>query len=281
MMNYTGEATTNTGIDGSQPQFGNGYHDSIQYHFFCEDRFFSARIFNTKHFTHHSAWVFDGAPRELVNSSEPLQRIGTDRLNVHASRFVMDASNGGGTIAVHEDGTSGPILEMRFKVPRTFTWYCLEGPAIHQTHIQGEITYQGKRYTGLGYCKRYWWDENIEYWGYRFVQSVTSSGTDMIWTADATFAQTKYAYFKESHPDGSLGVAEEKDSAHRNDVAYGVIDGIPYEIRLKEMGSWETCLKSETMDSKMRQRFCKATIRRGDRQDTGYALNETCFGTIR
>jgi len=201
---------------------------------------------------------------------------------MQGSRFLMEASDNDGRITVlGAGGGNKPILEARFKNPNTFVWSCFVTPAIHQTHLEGEVSYGGQTYAGVGYCKRYWWNENIEYWGYRFVQGVSESGKYMIWTADATFGNMKYAYFKISQPDGRLAVAAEKDSAHRDDAAFGVVEGVPYEIRLSEIGVWETVLRSCTMDSKMRQRFCKMTVAHGGQIDTVYALNETCFGTIR
>jgi hypothetical protein len=280
-MNFARSITDDVSLEVAQPQFEQGYHDSIQYHFFCGDKFFSMRAFYTKNFTHHSAWVYDGEARELINTSEPLKLLDRQRLSLQGSRFLMQAGDHDGKITVlAAGGRNTPVLEARFTNPNTFVWSCFTSPAIHQTHLQGEITYDGQTYKGIGYCKRYWWDENIEFWGYRFVQGITDPGY-MIWTADATFGNLKYAYFRASQPNGMMAVAEEKDSSHRNDSAFGIIDGVPYEIRLSELGVWETVLRSNSMESKMRQRFCKMTVSHEGCTDTGYALNETCFGTIR
>jgi hypothetical protein len=280
-MNFARSITGDVALDVAQPQYGKGYHDSVQYHFFCDDKFFSMRVFNTKNFTHHSAWVFDGQVREIINSSEPLMRIGQDRLNLQGSKFLMESGDHDGKITVLPSGSgNAPIMEAKFSNPNTFVWSCFGTPAIHQTHLQAEVTYEGKTYRGIGYCKRYWWDENIEFWGYRFVQGIAQPGY-MIWTADATFGDLKYAYFKISQPGGELAIAPEKESSHRNDTAFGVIDGVAHDIELKELGVWETVLRNDHMESKMRQRFCEMTVRHNGRTDTGYALNETCFGTIR
>jgi hypothetical protein len=280
-MNFVKSITSDVTLDVAQPQFGKGYHDSIQYHFFCGTTFFSMRVFNTKNFTHHSAWVFDGQARELLNVSEPLKYIGSERLNLQSSRFLMEGGDHDGKIAIMSPARKNtPIMEVRFKNPNTFVWSCFGTPAIHQTHLEGEIIYNGQTFRGVGYCKRYWWDENIEFWGYRFVQGVCNPGY-MIWTADATFGNLKYAYFKIAQPNGILAVAEEKNSSHRNDTAFGVIDGVSYDIQLTELGVWETVLRSKDMESKMRQRFCEMTVTHDGRTDKGFALNETCFGTIR
>ena len=281
-MNFARSITEDINIEVAQPPFGQGYHDSIQYHFFCADKFFSMRVFNTKNFTHHSAWVFDGRTHELINSSEPLTQSAGNRLNLQGRRFLMEAGDSDGKITVlGEAGKNAPLMQAQFKNANTFIWSCFSSPAIHQTQLEGEVVFDGKTYTGTGYCKRYWWDENIEFWGYRFVQGLCERDKSMIWTADATFGSMKYAYFKMSQPNGVLKIAPEKDSSHRNDTAYGIIDGIAYEIRLSELGVWETVLRSPTMESKLRQRFCKMSVAHDGRIDTGYALNETCFGTIR
>ena len=51
-------------------------------------------------------------------------------------------------------------------------------------------------------------------------------------------------------------------------------------MELKEIGIWDTPLKSDDMDSLMTQRFCRSTIHHGDSTESGYAVNELCFGTL-
>ena len=102
-------AATNVHADAvkapaQQPQHGQGVHDGIQYHFFAGDKFFSVRVIETKSLKHHSAWLFDGKAREIVNSTEPLARIGTDHYNVKASRFQITTTDTGGSMAVLGEG---------------------------------------------------------------------------------------------------------------------------------------------------------------------------------
>ncbi|MBM3570942.1 MAG: hypothetical protein FJX52_01075 [Alphaproteobacteria bacterium] len=146
-----------------QPQHGQGVHDGIQYHFFAEDKFFSVRVIETKSLKHHSAWLFDGKAREVVNSTEPLQRLGGDRYNVKASRFHIATTDTGGSMGVLGDG-GRTEFELKFTCPVSFNWTFPGGPAIHQAHIRAEISYGGRTLNAIGYSKRYWYHQDIGYW---------------------------------------------------------------------------------------------------------------------
>ena len=101
----------------------------------------------------------------------------------------------------------------------------------------------------------------------------------MLWTAEANFDLTKYDYFKIVRPDGTLEQSENRDSMHRQEYGRGTIGGTTYEIDLKELGRWETRMHSRLLDTKLRQRICKMTLKHGDKVETGYALNEVACGT--
>ena len=122
--------------------------------------------------------------------------------------------------------------------------------------------------------------EPVGHWGYRFVHATDDDHSWVVWSADATFAHKKYAYFKLCDGNGDLHEADIKDSAHRDDSIFGVIDGREYEIKLEELGTWETLLHNARMNSQMRQRFCKSTLIRTGESTGGFAVNETCFGTL-
>ena len=49
---------------------------------------------------------------------------------------------------------------------------------------------------------------------------------------------------------------------------------------LEELGTWDTLLRSSRMDSQMRQRFCRMKVTHDGSSEMGYAINETCFGTL-
>jgi hypothetical protein len=264
--------------EAAQPQFGRGCHDGVQYHFFCGDKFFSVRVVETRSLRHHSAWLFDGGTREIVNSSEPLDRSGEDHLDLRGARFEVAADEAGGSVRVRSEGAR-PVFEVTFTSPVTFKWPFPKGAATHQPLLQSQVTYDGRTYSGLGYCKRYWYDEDIGYWGWRFIQGEADQRRYMLWTADATFGHWKYDYFKIARPDGRLAAAGPLESFHRDDAAYGVIAGTRYEVRIEEIGVWETVLRSSLMETKLRQRFCRMTVTHDGTVDTGLALNETGFGT--
>lgn len=276
----TGAQSAEDNSKSAQPQLGRGCHDGTQYHFFCGEKFFAVRVVETRSLKHHSAWVFDGAVLDVLNSSEPLERIGGDHVNVRGSRFQIEADDARGAMAVLSD-RSEPAFAVRFTSPITFRWPFPKGVVTHQPLLRGEVVYAGRTYTALGYCKRYWYDEDIGYWGWRFVQGLVDHGGYMLWTADATFGHWKYDYFKIARPDGTVVAADNPDSWHRDDAAYGVVDGTRYEVRLEEIGVWETVLRSDLMETKLRQRFCKMRVIREGEVDAGLALNETGFGTVR
>ena len=120
----------------------------------------------------------------------------------------------------------------------------------------------------------------FRHWGYRFLHTTPHDHSFALWSADATFGHNKYAYFHIVDACGRHRSAALKDSAHRDDVIYGVVDGSEYMVTLEELGVWETLLCSDQMDSQMRQRFCKTTIHHDGHSHTGYGINETCFGTL-
>lgn len=259
-----------------QPQFGVGFHDSIQYHFFWEDRVFALRVFKTPSLFHHSCWIYDGKVRELLNSNEPMTLAKREHVDLSSSMLKVEEDGSQGLLDLR---TSGDLLRIEFKVRNMFFWDCPSGPGYHQPDLDGRITYKGKSHMAIGYCKRYWFFD-VPYWGYRFVQGPVDDRSFVLWTADATFKWHKYAYFKIATKDGRVRSAALKDSVHRENRVYGVVDGVQYEIDLQELGVWETILRSHKMDSQMRQRFCKMTVRFDGKAVPGYAINETCFGTL-
>jgi hypothetical protein len=171
-----------------------------------------------------------------------------------------------------------PVFEISFTSPVTSRWAIPLGVAVHQPLLQGQVTYGGRTLRGLGYSKRYWYHEDIEYWGWRFIQGQV--GQEMLWTAEATFGHLKYDYFKIARPDGTVEAAGPTGSFHREDAAYGTIGKTSYEVRIEELGLWETTLRTERMQAKLRQRFCRMTVRHDGKIEEGVALNETGMGTI-
>jgi len=265
-----------------QPTFGNGHHDILQYHVFSEGKYFAARVFWTESLWHHSAWVYDGEVRELWNDETPLEQSDADYLDIAASGFSMLVPDERGVVRVEPEAVDDQ-LEMRIKARNTLEWTFPHGgpPTIHQPNLDCEVDYQGKTYRGIGYMKRYHFEDRVSHWGYRFIHATVDDQSWALWSADATFNLNKYAYFKVVGGNGDVHEANLEDSAHRDDAVYGVVDGVRYKVEMEEIGTWDTPLKSDDMDSMMTQRFCRSTIRRGDSVETGYAVNELCFGTLR
>jgi hypothetical protein len=267
-------------VDVRQFQFGLGVHDSTQYNFFAEDKFFSVRVVETLTTKHYSAWLYDNGVVEVVNSADAMERIGSAELNLKAPQFELRADDErGSTVAL--SGRSNPVFEIDFTTPIAVKWgFPGQGYVIHQPLIQADISYGGQAYKGIGYCKRAWYDERIGYWGWRFVEGAFGGGRSMVWTADATFGHSKYDYFRIARAEGTVEAAENIDSRHRDDAAYGEIDGTSYEVRIAELGTWQTQLAGERMDTKLRQRFCEMTVTHDGEVEVGYALNETGIGTV-
>ena len=272
-------STLNLGTDVRQFQLGMGIHDGTQYNFFCEDKFFSVRVIESRKLNHQSAWVYDGGVVELLNTNEPWERLGASHMNIKSSRFHVEADDNGGVVSVlAEDKT--PVLQLKFTTPVAATWACPDGCGLHQPLIAGEVIYDGKTYTGVGYCKRYWLEEDIGYLSWRFIEGEVDNGRYMLWTAAATFGHQKYDYFKIAHPDGTIVAADNQTCRHRDEGAIGVIDGTTYQVQLEEIGTWQTVLAAEGTDIKLRQRFCKLKVLHEGQVDTGYTLNETGIGAI-
>ena len=60
-----------------------------------------------------------------------------------------------------------------------------------------------------------------------------------------------------------------------------MIDGTAYEVQIDELCEWSGQVRHASMDTKLRQRFCKMRVIHDGQVDESYALNETGMGTIR
>ena len=276
-------APKNSGPEVRQFQFGTGAHDSTQYNFFAGDKVFSVRVMTSRDIDHYSAWLYDGGVREVVLSDAPMERKGSDHLDLEAERFsIRSDDEKGGMRATDRD--SEPVFDISFRTPITFDWATPAGGAvIHQPLIRAEIAYRGETLSGIGYCKRAWFDHETDYLAWRFIEGELGGGRSMLWTADGNFGgdYNKYDYFKIVHPDGRLLQSADTDSRHRDNAAYATIDGEPCEATIEGLGTWSALLRGEETRLKLRQRFCRLTLRHGDRVEEGYAINETGTGAIR
>ena len=259
-----------------QSAFGNGWHDSLQYHALCDDKLFAVRVFWTGTLWHHSAWVYDGGVEQLLNSTEPLTQTDAPYADLHGPGFVLEATDE--AVVIHV----GAQLSMTLVPKHTMYGPSPIGSGLHHPDMSATVVYRGETLQGLAYCKRYEFEgEPIEYWGYRFVHGTLMDRQWSLWTADATFGFAKHAYFRTIDSDGVVRQADPHASCHRDDHCYGVVEGRHYDVELEELGLWDTLLRSDAMDSKLRQRFCRMTVHHDGQSQSGYALNELCSGTLR
>ena len=258
-----------------QSSFRNGWHDSLQYHAFCDDKVFAVRVFWTGSLWHHSAWVYDGEVRELHNSAEPLTQSDAPHTDLRGSDFELAAPDEAVSIRV------GSELSLILVPGHTMYGPSPFGPGLHHPDMRATVTYLGDSLPGLAYCKRYDFREGpFRHWGYRFVHGTILDHRWSLWTADATFDFTKHAYFRTIDATGVIREAGASESCHRDDHCYGVIEGSHYDVELEELGVWDTLLRSPEMDTQMRQRCCRMTVHHDGQSESGYAINELCLGTL-
>lgn len=276
-------APKNSGPEVRQFPLGQGCHDGTQYNFFAGDKVFSVRVIASRNIHHHSAWLYDGGVREVVLSDAPMEQSGRDCLDLAAERFrVWSDDERGGMSA--SDGGSEPVFDISFRTPITFDWNTPgDGAVIHQPLIQADIRYRGETLAGIGYCKRFWFYRDTDYLAWRFIEGELGGGRSMLWTADGNFGgdYRKYDYFKIACADGRLVQAGDTDSWHRDDAAYATIEGESYEASIEGLGTWSTVIRGEDTQLKLRQRFCRLTLRHGGKSEEGYAINETGTGALR
>jgi hypothetical protein len=251
----------------------------VQYHFFCEDKLFAIRVFRTETLEHHSAWIFDGGVRTILTTAAPVRQAACEHLDVSSDALRMEAQDVGGRISLR-GSSSVDVLQLEFTVGRTLRWSDTLEEVIHQPDLRCEVHYHGRRYAGVGYCKRYAWAEPPHYWGYRFLQGFLDDRRTSIWTADAVFGTNKYDYFKVLAPDGSLVELAGDSTAHKQNIMFGYASGIRHEARFEELGEWNQVLKSGGMDSHLRQRYGVVTYFDGHSTRKGVAISEYCFGTL-
>lgn len=268
-------------LDVEHDQWGSVLHESCQYNFFSEGKFFCVRLMELRGFRHQSAWVYDGEVVELLNADDIIVSEGEDHLKIKTPRLLMESDDACGSAAVLSE-LGSPELEMSWTIPISASW----GPpgatsSLHQPLLNGKITWRGRTYDGPGYCKRAWMPDDFEYYGWRFIEGAFDQGRGMIWSADGTFGHRKYDYFKIAYADGTILAADNQHTHHRDNIAYGTIDGEPFEAEVEEIGLWKTRLIGKNMDTLLRQRYCGLTLRHDGGEHKGCALNETGLGTTR
>ncbi len=251
---------------------------SEQYHFFLEDgSLLALRHFKTGTLEHYSAWWSDtkGNSQELINTSEHR------RSHEH---LLIAKNNGTGTICLPEAN-----IEIQFKVAVEFTW---EVPGekdrravIHQPQLLCTVNAGGSTQKATGYCKIY--EGNYpKFWGYHFVHAFFPD-LGIVWSADATFGQEKYNYFKllKTGQTEKQILLQGEDSYHRQTSAHAHIKNQKHHLKFdgNAFGTWSSILRNQTstMESKLCLEYRPAILEIEDKEvSKGICLKESCFGTI-
>lgn len=264
----------------SQYAFGDFDHDSLQYHFYCDELVGAGRLFSTRTLEHGSIWLFDGSQfHELKNVTGKFDHASQETLDVEMEGLRFFQKDTEIRITYEgEDGSSG--IEIRLRPDADIQWNDTISNVIHQPNMDVELRWNGKTRYGTGYCKRYSWSPAPNHWGYRFIQGFLDGGEISIWTAEATFGTGKYDYFKMRMPDGEVITTPKDISCHRQNGAFAQSSIGLVEIQLEERALWQVPLRSDAMDSLLRQRACKMTVRTNQWEKQGFAINETCYGTL-
>ena len=159
--------------------------------------------------------------------------------------------------------------------------------------------WRGRELQGYGYSKRYH-GVYPRHNGWRFIHGVANEAgstlptpegqgrASVVWTADATFGDDKYNYYKllpDAKADASAaGLVEAKatETYQQADAGYAIIDGVRHQATLAELAKWSAIIGGGGgMECKMENRLCALTLSTGEGPPlTGLAYNERCFGTL-
>ncbi|MGE3148059.1 MAG: hypothetical protein AB7K04_03230 [Pseudorhodoplanes sp.] len=266
-----------------QPQFGENRNEAVRYEIFGDGWFLTVRVTETPSLKYVSAWMYDnGGIRDLYCGPDAMTRSGSSHLKLVSDRLTVEADDEKGHIVLK--AMDGGNLDIKFKSPITSSWEIPPGDtAIHQPFLDVEVTIDGRTRSAIGYCKRYWYVEDIDYWNWRFILGVIRyhGAPRMLWTAEANFAHEKYDYFKFVSPDGSIISAKPDDSRHRETKAFGILNGKECEAHVEELGRIVRDLRSDRMDTRIITKFCKLKFIEAGEVHTGYALHEIGSGTAR
>jgi len=184
---------------------------------------------------------------------------------------------------------SGDILRVDFTPGSTHFWHVpgqTDG-VFHFPDISAEISFEGFRHHAVGYCKRYWGNYDGP-WGYQFIQGAAEDESKFLWTADATFGDDEYNYFKifERSTKSITCMAEKIDTWHNNQRGFwrpadrNQPGGM--QVELTPIAKHEFYLKSDKQYSKLVERFGTIELKKDDGTliFRGYGFNEICFGTV-
>lgn len=262
-----------------------GIHDSIQYHFFFDTLFFSARVFRTESLDYSSITLYDGQHTKFVDNLERVQQKECDFLDVKNRLLELVVPNDRGLLKIKLNSRD---IIIRFSSKHEFAWLD-PGAAfggsdresvIHQPDLECSVEYEGETHQGRGYCKRYTWYKSPRYCYWSFYHCIAKHHALFFWTADAYFG-AKYNYFKTSDINGAIFASDEKDTYHQYNHAYGIISRKKYSIHFNPITESKSHLYSIKMDAMLIQRYGNVIIKCNDEDfDGGPAFHEFFIGTL-
>jgi cyclopropane fatty-acyl-phospholipid synthase-like methyltransferase len=285
----------------TMPPFPQPAHDHLQFHFFAGDKFVQARVFKTETLCRAWAWCYvDGVKRVLFETDVPA--TSTER-EAKRPRTTLNGDSSDGSISLKSgdltmrvvDGSKGSIVitrddgtEVLSVATETVTdkrWQVPGQPdmVIHRPDLSAKVKLDGQQFDAVGYSKRYFGDYP-EHWGYRFIHGTfPGMGHKFLWTADATFGDSKYNYFK--LVDGPDFYESPKETVyHQQQCAWGSTPFGQAHVKLEPIVEKETLLKSGAMNSRMREIYGKltVTVKSNGLEEvwTGVGMNEINFGTL-
>ena len=272
-----------------------------------------------------SAWAYDYAEPEsgaieLVNTYAPLAPQPGRGLNLANNELaIVDTATDGGLIRIAPTATAATDLLARAGVPvgpsgrpelvlaieeqgHVYSWVPVgasDDLVIHRPQMRARLDgWRGAAPTGYGYSKRYH-GIYARYNAWRFIHGVADSSgragdelgvvppPTIVWTADATFGDKKYNYFKllsgAAHESGEIVEAANSETYNQADAGYATISGKRYEAHVREIASWHTIIGggADQMEAKYENRLCELTLTMGDQPPiTGVAYNERYLGTL-
>ncbi|MBB3064526.1 hypothetical protein [Limibacillus halophilus] len=254
----------------------------LQYHFFAAGRMFSVRLAcRAPKLSVMAGWIYDGGVREICKSDKPWTQSDSPYLDINGD--VIDIRDENGEIVVEARAANGEDgFIARGKPIHSLSWMDTfsenNDEVLHLPDITGTVEFRGTTYPAKGYCKHVEWTYAPRYTGYRFLHGLIDNGEIAVWSADAVFAYKKYDYFKMVEKDGSITVADEERSSHKQNTVYAKIGERDVRVEFEELGMWELPLIGDGSDMVIMQRYGNITFIENGVKKTGVAMTEYGFG---
>lgn len=265
-----------------RPAFRFINNDSLQYHFFASGMVFSIRLVYRSDICVHAAWIYDNGIREISKSDQIWTQSDSDHLDI--SSDIMEIRDQDGEIIIVSRANSGAeSFTVRAQPIHTLMWKDtfaedVNDEVLHLPDLQGTLEYKGKTYVTHGYCKHVEWHQAPRYTGYRFLHGILDGGDITLWSADAVFGYKKYDYFKMVESDGTIAVATDELSSHKQRTIYAKIGSRDIQVEFEEKGAWQLPLVGPAIDMVIQQCYGTIIYREDTITKFGVAVTEYGFG---